>query len=92
MSSQTLSPFLKGVNVFFCLSAILLMASLCAANASSLSQMRLCIHCSIKGYFVFLNVIGMVLGDLPSMSSKGENVSCQRVVGCCGKIPQGTIC
>ena len=58
--------------MFLCLSAILLMASSCAANASSLSWMRLCIHCSIKGYFVFLNVIGMVLGDSPSMSSKGE--------------------
>ena len=66
--SQTLSPFLKGVNAFFCLLAILLMASSCAANGSSLLRIRLCIRCSIEGYFVFLNVIGMVLGDSPSIS------------------------
>ena len=51
---------------------ILLMANSCAANASSLSQIRVCILSSIVGYLVFLNVIGSVLGDSPCMSSKGE--------------------
>ena len=72
VSNQTRSPFLNGVKVFFHLSAILLMASSCAANVSSLSQMRVCILSSIIRYLVFLNVTGSVLGDSPCMSSKGE--------------------
>ena len=72
MSSHTNSPFLNGVKVFFRLSAILLMANSCAASASSLSRMRVCILSSIVGYLVFSKVIGNVLGDSPCMSSNGE--------------------
>ena len=81
MSDQTLSPFLNRIKVFFCLSAILI-ANSCAANASSLSWIKLCICCSIDGYLVFSNVIGMVFGDSPCMSSKGE-FSFLYVVDCC---------
>src|SRR5271170_5433274 len=72
VSNQTLSPCLNGEKVFFLWSDILRMASSCAARASSLSLIIACSRCSMDRYFVFSNVIGMDLGDSPSISSKGE--------------------
>src|SRR5271156_4742966 len=71
VSSQTLSPFLNGVKVFFLRSAIRLLASLCAASASSLSANSHFIFSSIVGYFVCSKEVGIAIGESPNISSKG---------------------
>ena len=71
-SSHTLSPFLNGIKVNFCQSALHVLASLCAASASSRFLIRVFILSSTAGYFVFSNESGRVIGDSPNMSSKGD--------------------
>ena len=71
VSSQTFCPFLNGVNVFFFLSAIQLLASSCAASASSQSVIIHLIFLSIDGNFVFSKTSGIAFGDSPIISSNG---------------------
>jgi len=70
-SSHTLSPFLNGVKVDFCRSAMHVLASSCAASASSWFLIWVFILSSTAGYFVFSNESGRVFGDSPKMSLKG---------------------
>src|ERR1700734_2321240 len=75
VSSHTLSPFLNGINMSFLLLAMHLLASSCAARASSRSAKRCFIFSSIVGNLVCLKEVGIVIGELPNMSLKG--VFCQ---------------
>ena len=70
-SSHTRSSFLNGVKVDFRLSVMRLLASSCAANASSLFRSKVFILSSMVGYFVFSKDRGIATGDSPNMSSKG---------------------
>src|ERR1700735_938691 len=71
VSSQTLSPFLNGMNVSFLLSIIRLLDNSCAARASSLSASNRFIFSSIDGNLVCLKEVGIAIGESPNMSSKG---------------------
>src|ERR1700679_249858 len=70
-SNQILSPFLNGVNVDVCCSAMRLLASLWAARASSQLRIKVLILSSREGYFVFSNDKGIATGDSPNSNSKG---------------------
>jgi len=63
--------FLNGVKVDFCWSAMHVLASSCAASASSWFLIKVFILSSTAGYFVFSNDNGRVIGDSPNMSLKG---------------------
>ena len=71
VSNHTFCPSLNGVNVLFFLLAIRLLASSCAARASSLSLIILFIFSSIEGYLVCSNVVGIAIGDSLYNSSNG---------------------
>src|ERR1700735_2062445 len=71
VSNQTLSPFLNGIKVSFLLSIILLLASSCAARASSQSASKCFIFSSIDGNFVCSKEVGIAMGESPNISSKG---------------------
>src|SRR5271170_4302948 len=73
VSNQTRLPSLNGVNVLVFWSDIFLMASSCAAIASSLSLIIDCSCCSTDGYLVFWNVIGIDFGASPSINSNGDH-------------------
>jgi len=66
-----LSPFLNGIKVNFCRSVMRVLASSCAASASSQFLISVFILSSTAGYFGFSNESGRVIGDSPNMSSKG---------------------
>jgi len=71
-SNHTFSPFLNGMKVDFCLSAMREHASSCAAKASSQFLINVFILSLIAGNFVFSKVRGRAIGDSPNMSSKGD--------------------
>jgi hypothetical protein len=56
---------LNGTKFDLILSAMQLLASLCAANASSLLVTRFLIFLATDGNFVFLKVVGIATGALP---------------------------
>jgi len=70
-SSHTLSPFLNGIKVDFHRSAMRVVASSCAASASSRFLIKVFILSSTAGYFMFSNESERVIGDSPNMSLKG---------------------
>ena len=70
-SSHTWLPFFNGVNNDFCLSAMRLLASSCAANASSQFCCSVFILSSMVGYFVVSNASGTAIGDSPNINLNG---------------------
>ena len=74
-SSHTLSPFLNGLKVDFRRSAMRVLASSCAASASSRYLIKIFILSSTAGYFVFSNDNVRVIGDSVRGHSASSDVS-----------------
>ena len=72
LSSQTLSPFSKGVKSRVVLSVTLCLASSCAADASFLAFLRVFNLFSTVGTFVLSNAKGISLGSYPIMRLNRE--------------------
>ena len=71
-SSQTLSPFSKGVKPRVVLLATLCLASSCAADASFLASLRVFNLFSAVGTFILSNAKGISLDSYPIMRLNGE--------------------